>query len=166
MTIEERLAVVEATEAVRKLFSRYTWALDHGDVEAIVDCFAADGVFEFGEKWEGVDAVRHYFTEDREKHTAMLHYPVNVVVDVPEPDGSDSWPTTAQGQATLWDLFNRDYGEEGLEGTCLTGWYRMAARREAEGWRIAHLEVVVRWIVPVQKWHLMEEFQTSPELRP
>jgi hypothetical protein len=165
MTIEERVAVLEAIEDVRKLFFQYTWALDHGDIDAIVRCFAEDGAFEFGGvRWEGSHAIHNYFEEDSKSHTGMTHYPVNIVVDVKEPTGDPPSPDTAEASATLWDLYNRER-EGGREGTCLVGYYRLSARRESTGWRIAVLEVITKWIVPVQEWRMMEGFEARPELR-
>jgi len=57
--------------AIKDLMARYGWALDTGDVDAFVDCFAPDGamveqVFEEPDVWEGREGIRrlaeHYRT--------------------------------------------------------------------------------------------------------
>jgi len=48
--------------AIHDLFVRYTTALDSGDVETIVSCFAADGVLESPAvgKYAGRDRIREF----------------------------------------------------------------------------------------------------------
>ena len=165
-SLVERVAYLETIEAIRRLFFDYTWALDHADTDGIVAQFADDGVFEFGgAAWAGHERIRTYFTEDRKSHTGMLHYPVNIVVDVDVP--ADESPRTARGRATLLDLFNR-VTPDGPQGMVLTGYYDLSARRERNGsWKIARLEVITTWIVPAgQAWRMLADFQSRPELRP
>jgi hypothetical protein len=165
MTIEERVAVQEAIQDVRKLFWQYTWALDHLDVEGIAENFTENGIFQFnGAKWEGKDKVKAYFTEDFKKHTAMLHYPVNITVDVKELDPDPKGDGEAEAWATLWDLFNMEY-KKGESGAFLTGYYNVKAIRDKGVWKIAHLKVIIKWVVPAKKWELMDGFEVRPELR-
>ncbi len=112
----------------------------------------------------GHNNIRNYFTEDRESHTGMLHYPVNIVVDVGST--SDEAARTARARATLLDLFNRKT-PDGIQGMILTGYYDMSARREQDdSWKIARLEVITTWIVPAgQAWSTTSDFQSRPELR-
>ncbi len=56
LSIEDRLDIHD-------LLARYAWALDTGDVEALVACFATDcevveEVFEEPDRWQGKDGVR------------------------------------------------------------------------------------------------------------
>jgi SnoaL-like domain len=49
--------------AIQDLFARYAWALDTGDVDALVACFAPDGVvieevFEEPDRWVGHEGIR------------------------------------------------------------------------------------------------------------
>lgn len=164
-SLTERVAYLETVEAIRRLFFDYTWALDHADTDGIVAQFTVDGVFEFGGvAWAGQEHIRNYFTEDRKSHIGMLHYPVNIIVDV---DSSvDEVPRTARARATLLDLFNR-VTTVGPQGMVLTGYYDLTARREHDDtWKIARLEVITTWIVPVgQAWSMLSDFQARPELR-
>jgi ketosteroid isomerase-like protein len=49
--------------AIQDLIARYAWALDTGDVDALVRCFTRDcavieEVFEDPDRWEGHEGVR------------------------------------------------------------------------------------------------------------
>lgn len=166
MDLEWRVAVLEATEDVRALFRRYTWALDHADFDGIVGCFEEDGAFVFQqETWRGHDAIHAYFEEDRTSHTEMLHYPVNIIVGVTHLDPEGIGSGRAVATATLWDLFNRRTAQ-GKEGACLAGYYEMTARRRAGVWAIQRLEVDARWVVPADEWRMSPEFRVRPEARP
>jgi uncharacterized protein (TIGR02246 family) len=166
MDLEARVAVLEAIEDVRALLGRYTWALDHADFDGLLACFEEDGTFAFqDQEWQGREAIRGYFVEDRTSHTEMLHYPVNVVVEVTNLDPRSDGAGLAVASATLWDLFNRRT-RSGTEGACLAGYYRMTARRWSCVWRIRRLEVFARWVVPAAEWRMSPEFQPRPEARP
>ena len=164
-SLTQRISHLETVEAMRRLFFDYTWALDHADIDGIVAQFASDGVFAFGgAEWEGHARIRSYFAEDRKSHVGMLHYPVNIIVDVDR--SADEAPRTARARSTLLDLFNR-LTPDGPEGMILTGYYDLSARREDGGWKIARLEVITTWIVPAgQAWSMLSDFQSRPELRP
>lgn len=165
MTLEERVAVQEAIQDIRRLFWQYNWALDHSDVEGIAKNFTEDGIFQFdGAKWEGKDEVKAYFTEDFRKHTEMLHYPINITVDVNELDPDPEGGGEAEAWAALWDLFNMEYKKK-ESGAFLTGYYNMKARREKGVWKIALLKVMIIWVVPTKQWSVMEGFEVRPELR-
>jgi SnoaL-like domain len=166
MDTERRVAVLEAIEDVRALLGRYTWALDHADFDGLLACFEEDGTFAFqDQEWQGHEAIRGYFVGDRKSHTEMLHYPVNVVVEVTNLDPGNGGAGLAVASATLWDLFNRRTAT-GTEGACLAGYYRMTAGRRAGAWRIRRLEVSARWVVPAGEWRMSPEFQPRPEARP
>jgi len=47
MSLEERVSVLEAREAVRELRARYGWHAARGEYRQISELFTADGVFEF-----------------------------------------------------------------------------------------------------------------------
>ena len=53
--------------AVQDLFAEYAWALDTGDIDALVACFTHDTVmieevFEDPDRWEGRDGIRELAT--------------------------------------------------------------------------------------------------------
>ncbi len=165
MTIEERVTRLEAIEDVRRLMARYTWALDHADFAGIAACFWPDGAFQFQDQsWEGTASIEDYFRKDRLSHPEMLHYPINVVVELTRLDHSVG-EGLAIADATLWDLFNRKTSE-GLEGCVLAGWYRATVAQRKGEWRFTRLAVSGRWVVPQPRpWAMSGSFQARPEDR-
>lgn len=87
LAIEDRLAITD-------LIADYAWALDTGDVEALVACFTPDArmveeVFEDPDVWEGHDGIRrvaeHYRNAPgfpgRQHHVTQIQW-------FPQADGS------------------------------------------------------------------------------
>jgi hypothetical protein len=85
---------VEDRIALEDLMSAYSWALDTGDVDALVACFTADAqmveeVFEDPDIWEGHEGIRgvaeHYRNAPgfpgRQHHVSQTQY-------FPQQDGS------------------------------------------------------------------------------
>nr|WP_315425836.1 nuclear transport factor 2 family protein [uncultured Albidiferax sp.] len=79
--------------AIKDLLSRYNWALDTGDVEAFVGCFAPDGVmieevFENPDVWAGRDGIRRLAEHYRGivNFPGRQHYADNILVT---PTGED-----------------------------------------------------------------------------
>jgi hypothetical protein len=166
MTLEERVARLEATEEIRRLHARYTTALDAADFTGIVGCFWPDGVFQFQDQsWHGTVAIEDYFTKDRVSHPHMCHYAVNIVVEIDELDERLDGLGRAVADSYLWDLFNRAT-THGLEGSVLVGNYRAFVSRRDEEWRFDRLAVSARWVVPAaQAWRMSGNFEPRPELR-
>ncbi len=78
MTLDDRIAIQD-------LVARYAWALDTGDIDALIACFTPDAriveeVFEDPDVWEGHDGIRriseHYRNAKgfpgRQHHTSQL----------------------------------------------------------------------------------------------
>lgn len=62
-SVEQRLNQLEDRFEIEDLLARYAWALDTGDVDALVDCFLADAVliedvFEEADHWRGHAELR------------------------------------------------------------------------------------------------------------
>ncbi len=62
-SVEQRLNQLEDRFAIEDLLARYAWALDTGDVDALVDCFLPDAVliedvFEEADHWRGHAELR------------------------------------------------------------------------------------------------------------
>ena len=85
---------IEDRFALQDLIAAYSWALDTGDVEALVACFTADArmseeVFDEPDVWEGHDGIRgiaeHYRNAagfpGRQHHVTQVQY-------MPQDDGS------------------------------------------------------------------------------
>ncbi len=79
---------VEDWIAINDLFTRYATALDHGDVEVVVDCFTANGVVDspvMG-SFTGQVAIREFAERNarfqKEQSVQMRHFVSNVRMDV------------------------------------------------------------------------------------
>jgi len=89
------LQALEDRLAIHDLFVRYATALDAGDVETIVGCFAEDGSLESPVVgiYTGRDAIREFatrFARLREGGTQLRHVLSNLAVRV---DGDDAHAT-------------------------------------------------------------------------
>lgn len=104
-TVEQRLATMEAVEAIRRLKIRYAELNDDGfDPDALVALFTADGVWDAGEfgRFAGRDAMRAYWVQTGNVTSFAHHYITNHVVDV-DPGG-----TTATGRCYLLGMSTRE----------------------------------------------------------
>lgn len=127
LPIEDRLAIQD-------LFAGYAWALDTGDVEALVANFTEDAVmieevFEDPDVWEGHDGIRalakHYFTSPgfpgRQHHVTQQLFSMRDgggIVDVK----SFAFVTECHGEPPYTLRF--------------AGWYEDEVARDADGaWR-------------------------------
>ncbi|HSV35826.1 MAG TPA: nuclear transport factor 2 family protein [Ramlibacter sp.] len=79
--------------AIKDLLARYGWALDTGDVDGFVGCFAPDGVmieevFEDPDVWEGRDGIRRLAEHYRgiANFPGRQHFAANTLVT---PTGED-----------------------------------------------------------------------------
>jgi len=78
-------ASIEDRVRIEDLFSRYMWAIDSGDVEALVSCFTQSGALESPAvgKYAGHGAIREFasrFARFRERGSQMRHVISNLVV--------------------------------------------------------------------------------------
>jgi hypothetical protein len=104
-SVEERLAQLEAVEAIRRLKVRYAELNDEGfDPDALVALFTPEGVWDAGEfgRFVGRAAMRDYWVETGRITSFARHYITNHVVDV-DPSG-----TTATGRCYLLGMSTRE----------------------------------------------------------
>jgi 3-phenylpropionate/cinnamic acid dioxygenase small subunit len=78
---------VEDRNAINDLFVRYMWALDAGDVEGVIGCFARDGSLESPSvgRYSGQAGLREFatrFAGFKERGTALRHFITNMIIDV------------------------------------------------------------------------------------
>jgi hypothetical protein len=105
VTIEERVARMEAVEAIRRLKIRYAELNDEGfDPDGLVALFTPDGVWDAGEfgRFVGRDAMRDYWVETGRVTSFAHHYITNHIVDV-EPS-----LMTATGRCYLLGMSTRE----------------------------------------------------------
>ncbi|HSG34863.1 MAG TPA: nuclear transport factor 2 family protein [Sphingomonadaceae bacterium] len=130
--------------AIRNIVSRYCWALDTGDVEGFVSCFASDGLlewdaFEVPLVWQGSDALRHFATylRDQPSTAGRQHHVTNVIIE-PSAKG-------AIGKAYVAVALRQGDGPHLLN---VMGWYEDEFRREEGEWKIAS-RIIRDWSGPV-----------------
>ena len=124
---------IEDRFALQDLIAAYSWALDTGDVEALVACFTPDArmseeVFDEPDVWEGHDGIRgiaeHY--RNAAGFPGRQHH-VTQVQSMPQDDGSCkmrsfAFVTECEGEPPYLLRF--------------TGWYDDLAVKETDGqWR-------------------------------
>jgi 3-phenylpropionate/cinnamic acid dioxygenase small subunit len=127
---------LEDRAAIGDLFARYMWALDNGDVEALVGCFTEDGALvspAVGEH-RGHAAIRAFaerFAAYRGNGAQLRHMISNLLI---ETDGNS-------GDARCYlAVFETRGGRSRLLGP---GHYACRLRRDAVGWRFENRVVVM-----------------------
>lgn len=130
--------------AIQDIVSRYAWALDTGDVDGFVTCFASDGeliwdTFERPETWHGHKALRHFaaFLRDQPRSAGRQHHVTNLLIE-PATEG-------ARGRAYAAVALRQGDGPHLLH---VMGWYEDVYRREDGQWKLAR-RIIRDWSGPV-----------------
>lgn len=124
-SVEDRLAISD-------LFVRYTTALDAGDVETVVDCFAGDATLESPVIGiiAGSEAIRAFagrFAAQRAGGTQFRHMITNIAAEI-EPGGD-----RARASAYLLVLITQN----GKSRRLPPGRYECELIKEAGAWRFS-----------------------------
>ena len=127
--MEDRLAIAD-------LFARYMWAIDTGDVDALVSCFTEDGTLQSPAlgRSSGRDEIRAFaqrFAEYRRRGSQLRHVISNLLVEMDGP--------RASARCYLLVYLTRD-GQRRLLGP---GRYDCSLRKEEGAWRFADRLVVM-----------------------
>lgn len=140
-TVRDAVRGLLDREAIRDLVTLYARAVDDHDIEAVVGCFVADGVFDRrGDEAVGHGAIREAFTTATRTYRAMLHTPETHVVTLIGPDEATGW---ASGHA---ELMTR-------RTTIIVAYrYEDTYRREVGRWRFARREVRFMYAVPADEY--------------
>jgi ketosteroid isomerase-like protein len=119
-------------EAIRDLLARYTYNGDRGRIDALVACFADDGVLEFpGNSGTGPDGVKAALTSG-ERNPAISfvrHHITNPLIEV-------------TGDAATARCYFQVVSDNGPDHA---GTYSDKMIRTAQGWRFSHRLVRVDW---------------------
>ena len=120
--------------AIHDLFTRYCCALDNGDVETVVDCFATDAVLKSPViDIKGRDEIRVFagrFAAQRAAGTQFRHMVTNIAVAL---DGDRATAT-----AYLLVLISQN----GSHRTLPPGRYECELIKEGDHWRFARRTVL------------------------
>lgn len=122
--------------AIADLFARYMWAIDTGDVEALVSCFTRDGALESPAVgiYAGRDSIRVFatrFADFQRRGTQLRHVLSNLLIDV---DGDHGF---AKCYLVVFQV--RDGGSKLLG----PGRYECRLRKEDDEWRFEHRLVLM-----------------------
>lgn len=139
--MEERLALLEAKEAIREAISNYAFYADTGRYEEWADLFTQDGVFDAGARgraqgWEQLIA----FLKGRHgpQGPKSRHYIVNHAIQV---SGNEA-------VARSYVAVTNEDGDTSLFGA---GTYDDRLRKEGDRWRFVERKVTLEYMVPLDK---------------
>ena len=139
---EERLARLEAKDAIRELKARYAQACDAGfDLDALRQLFAPEAVFDAGEfgRFDGRDAILAYYATVPDAISWGLHYIAGPTITV-----SDDLQTA---EGTWYFLQPATMADRAV---WIMGTYRDAYRRDDDEWRFARIELTVETVTPFE----------------
>ncbi len=146
--LEQQVARLTATENIRNVIARYAKAGDdQNNPDEMRKLLAKDAVWEakgFG-KFEGRDLIAEKLADiGREMIVWSLHFPVSPIIDI----GEDL--ATAHAFWWLWELTTMRGDEGAEESNWLAATYECDFIRAADGWKIKHLVLEVKKVVPYQ----------------
>lgn len=130
MTIEERIARLEAIEAIKQLKYRYFHACDTKNVEAIRDCFASGPIdLQYGRigSFDDREKMLEVFSELAcQEHIVEMHHGQNPQIQVLD----------AQSATGLWGLYYFLVDTRRKVTTQLAGFYEDTYRLHEGAWQI------------------------------
>jgi ketosteroid isomerase-like protein len=145
MTIEDRLARLEAESAIRGLIARYCFTIDDRDLPCIADLFtddarvaSEDGVMEA----RGLHAIMEQYHGRFSVLGPGAHYMHDIALDFPDSDPGEAIGRVS-GHAELWRR-----GQMMVAGLR----YRDRYRRTPAGWRFAERIIGFLYYVPVEQY--------------
>lgn len=154
-SLDERVARLEAIEAVRSLKMSYARWCDAGfPAEQLGSIFTEDCVWDGGAvfgRHVGFDELQAFFAGARSSVAWALHYIVSGAVEV--ADDLD----TAKSTWYLWQPMT-------LDGCAVwnMGRYLDAHVRTGDGWRISSVDLTVEALTHVDRGWVAERFLTRP----
>ena len=137
MTTKNRLSVQDRLD-IHEMMTRYAWSLDQADLEAFLDLFAPDGVWQTinGDRGQGRDGVRRLITPffDRPDHAGTQHHITAITLEG-EGDRANS---RSYFSMIRWD------GSTGARFVTMTGWYEDRLVKLNGAWLFQE-RVIRRW---------------------
>lgn len=144
--LEQRLARLEASDAIRNLIGLYAVGADRRNDPAIFGMlYAEEAVWEsagFG-RFEGRTRITQELARlGREQVLWSLHVMANPLIDI-ALDGAH-----AEARWVLWELASIGNGEGQGNDHWLGGQYHCDVVRTAEGWRFSHVRLHLALLSP------------------
>ena len=146
--------VIEDKLAIQELMAQYSFSLDFGDIEAFVNCFTEDAVYETPLKtFKGSSGLRQFVYEnaaERREHP-IRHVVTNLIVDV----------QADRATAKAYFLFLRVFPElpESIQ-FLTTGVYMDELKKTRGAWRFSHRKAVpdsIAWAKKVYPAYYLEK---------
>jgi hypothetical protein len=140
MSLEERVARLEARYELSDLVARYCHMIDARDYAGASELFEPDASFIVpDERTTGRDAVRDFLQKQLERYEFTYHYVHSQVIDAIDED-------RAHGVVDA-------HAEHGEDGTCVLAGIRYldVYRRSESGWRFQERELQIRYFLPWSK---------------
>ena len=108
--LENRVRVLEDTDAIRNLKARYAaYCDDNYNPDKIAELFVEDAVWESGPlgRFEGREAIREFFQRASKIFTFALHYGLNAQIEVKGDSARARWYlfmpcTVGEGNKAMW----------------------------------------------------------------
>jgi len=123
MSVEERLARLEAKDDIRELRASYCYHVDDRDGEAFASLFVDDAVLDFGSAgvYRGREELREFVESVVPDHYAFIvHMVHNPVIDVDGDAATGRWyfeaPATTAGGTDVWIQGQYDDEYERVDG--------------------------------------------------
>jgi hypothetical protein len=149
MSLEERVARLEAVEDIKRLKVRYAKICDAGySPDLVADIFTEDGVWDGGEqlgRHEGIAAIRTFFADT--KISWALHYMIAPSVEVSDDQQS------ATGTWYLWEPCTIDD-----TAIWIMARYTDKLRKVDGGWLFSEMLVDSQAVTPVRADWVTEKF--------
>jgi len=152
---EDRLARLEAIEAVRQQIGRYALAGDRqNDPKIMTSLFTGDAIWDakgFG-RFDGRDAIVAGLSDiARQKVLWSLHFPASPLIDISEDC------TSATAFWWLWELATLREDDGGESSSFMGGTYEAILLKDGEAWRFERIDLSFQTITPFRDgWNLID----------
>lgn len=135
-SLEQRLADLEAIEAIRQLKARYCAACDDDhNPDTLATLFHDDAVWEATSngRFEGIEAIRGFFAGLRAsgRIRRSAHHAINPIIEVHGDAAIGHW--------RLIMLYSTRLPSGDVQHLRIIGWYRESYRRHEGEWRFQSL---------------------------
>jgi len=123
-SLEERIKILEETEEIKQLKSRYVYCVDERDWDGVLDYFSEDCIVDFGQfgKYRGKKALEKFFKVDYPPVMSFtVHYTQDPIIVINGDQAKRKWyshasATFAETNQAVWtsvkyeDEFVREKG--------------------------------------------------------
>ena len=141
MSLEDRIARLEATEAVRRTFNRYLYFLDGGKVDDLLAVFAIDATMEAMNYPPGTGGTLRFVGRD---HIAELYRPLKAGAFRHNSTNTSIAVADDARSATLTSYF-LTAGRDAIQGGVYEGALRPTGDDPSGAWEIVTWRVSSQW---------------------